>query len=905
MRIKEVCIKNFRGYGENLNDPEGFFRFKDLNNSLVLLSGYNGFGKTSFFDAIEWCITDRLNRIQNLQNIMKLDNLKKSNYLKFHNKTEKDENRVVEVSICFEDGIVIKRSSKSNSIDEADYKSEFLSDISLLSDKLLYDIDEDNLGDVFRTNFLSQENMNGILRAKDPAQRTDEFLKLLGLDSIKKISDKSQIRKLPSVINKISKKLVYINDSKKELEDIFANNGWGNFEEYKVKVKGIIKEIAHFEEKCIYLDEKIIKKESDFEYYDVKQCINEVNNCILKLNIIINKYIRYSKILDLLVEEFLINKMINLYGTIKSIMFLKENNISELTKINYIDKIIYYKKNLRVLETEFDKCDGYRDLWNKFLNKREKNKMTNRLLEEFIDKSKETFEFIKLFGKYSNNYDELNELKKTVKLNTWKKILKANQKYILNISKINDTIESEKELIKISSEINDKYVTILYDVRKYIDDKNLDYCPICFNNDFSKYNKDDSILNNTSINNKEKLINIIDITVKGSNKEIELAQKKLEGKIETLKNLQKIYQEKIVSKVLNNFKGIRNLYNSYFCKIEIKLQWIINCHSKHINTFDNKSKKIENRINAYKKIYKIVFDKDFKDISEKEIENIQTENIEVILNKMEENYNKKYGIYDLNIDILKERLNTIEKLLGNYNEEKNMSLLKKKINELNKIINIIQKITPYEFITKNKEMLEEYVKYSKKEDNLKTDLNELEKYKTYIDIINRNSIIYQRKMIEERLDNNPLIQFIYEKINPHPFFRKIKIDYSNARGGNKWINIMDDSSENIFLDHIFSSAQLNILALSIFLGLSLNQKISKLKQFFLDDPIQSMDDINILTFIDLLRAIINSKSIDSNIILSTHESNFAKLLSIKMRNNNVKIFQFIGYGEEGPKIKVQ
>ncbi|RHW53757.1 hypothetical protein DZC34_22120 [Clostridium botulinum] len=86
------------------------------------------------------------------------------------------------------------------------------------------------------------------------------------------------------------------------------------------------------------------------------------------------------------------------------------------------------------------------------------------------------------------------------------------------------------------------------------------------------------------------------------------------------------------------------------------------------------------------------------------------------------------------------------------------------------------------------------------------------------------------------------------------------------------------------------------------MGLGLTQKCSNLDQLFLDDPIQSMDDINILSYIDLMRAIIDSNVISKNIVISTHDDNFAKLLSIKMRNKEFKVYNFISYSKEGPII---
>lgn len=65
MRIAEVYIKNFRGYGEN-NTNDGMYRFDHLDDAeVVIFSGYNGFGKTGFFEAIEWCITGKISVLDN------------------------------------------------------------------------------------------------------------------------------------------------------------------------------------------------------------------------------------------------------------------------------------------------------------------------------------------------------------------------------------------------------------------------------------------------------------------------------------------------------------------------------------------------------------------------------------------------------------------------------------------------------------------------------------------------------------------------------------------------------------------------------------------------------------------------------------------------------------------------
>jgi len=61
-KIKEIIINSFRGYKD-----ETIFNFtKDnLPVDLVVLHAPNGFGKTSFFEGVEWCLSGKLSRLEN------------------------------------------------------------------------------------------------------------------------------------------------------------------------------------------------------------------------------------------------------------------------------------------------------------------------------------------------------------------------------------------------------------------------------------------------------------------------------------------------------------------------------------------------------------------------------------------------------------------------------------------------------------------------------------------------------------------------------------------------------------------------------------------------------------------------------------------------------------------------
>jgi DNA repair exonuclease SbcCD ATPase subunit len=70
--LKSVRIGNFRGYGPN------FELELPTAGCVVLLSGANGLGKTSFFEAVEWGLTSNIARLQRFGKPSKLELMRKS-----------------------------------------------------------------------------------------------------------------------------------------------------------------------------------------------------------------------------------------------------------------------------------------------------------------------------------------------------------------------------------------------------------------------------------------------------------------------------------------------------------------------------------------------------------------------------------------------------------------------------------------------------------------------------------------------------------------------------------------------------------------------------------------------------------------------------------------------------------
>lgn len=146
-----------------------------------------------------------------------------------------------------------------------------------------------------------------------------------------------------------------------------------------------------------------------------------------------------------------------------------------------------------------------------------------------------------------------------------------------------------------------------------------------------------------------------------------------------------------------------------------------------------------------------------------------------------------------------------------------------------------------------------------------------------------------------------LINSIYSKIDPHPLFKKIEFIFDTSIVEKPGLNfvITDERGDRISPNLYFSAAQINILSLSVFLANALHARGSndeKLDVILMDDPIQAMDSINILSTIDLLRNLMIK--FNKQIIVSTHDENFFELLKRKIPTEifNSKFLSLESYG---------
>lgn len=196
-------------------------------------------------------------------------------------------------------------------------------------------------------------------------------------------------------------------------------------------------------------------------------------------------------------------------------------------------------------------------------------------------------------------------------------------------------------------------------------------------------------------------------------------------------------------------------------------------------------------------------------------------------------------------------------------------------------------------INNYKDNVQPFLKYT----DAKYKISVLLKKRVFLSEKVASKLIEEKERLEKRIKNHidsffyqELINTLYQKIDPHPEYKEIsfKCEFPTNTSDKPKLNVfVEDNNKNLQIPSLyFSAAQQNILCLSIFLAKALHATDNNgdpINCIFIDDPIQSMDSINVLSTIDLFRSII--VNLDKQIILSTHDNNFQNLLMKKIPQN--------------------
>jgi DNA repair exonuclease SbcCD ATPase subunit len=151
----------------------------------------------------------------------------------------------------------------------------------------------------------------------------------------------------------------------------------------------------------------------------------------------------------------------------------------------------------------------------------------------------------------------------------------------------------------------------------------------------------------------------------------------------------------------------------------------------------------------------------------------------------------------------------------------------------------------------------------------------------------------------------PLVQRIYAGVDPHPSFRAVRFLTQTRRGrGHLWTSVEDAVMELSERQPsvVLSSSQLNVLAVVTFLALNLGVRTLPLQLAAFDDPLQSLDNVNLLGLADLLRRVRGSRQV----MLSTHDEQLVGLLERKLRpvavGQRTSVIHMDGWSRGGPEV---
>jgi DNA repair exonuclease SbcCD ATPase subunit len=155
----------------------------------------------------------------------------------------------------------------------------------------------------------------------------------------------------------------------------------------------------------------------------------------------------------------------------------------------------------------------------------------------------------------------------------------------------------------------------------------------------------------------------------------------------------------------------------------------------------------------------------------------------------------------------------------------------------------------------------------------------------------------------ERLE--PTFAEVFDRLAPHPTFTRLRANQDIFYGKNQVVPEVYDPEQRIAANPlaIYSEGQLNVVALSYFLGLALNARDGALPFIVLDDPLQAMDVVGVLGFADLCRRVREQRQL----VVTTHDRRFADVLARKLapREGGVTtlIHEFDGWTREGPVLQ--
>ncbi|MBY0202731.1 AAA family ATPase [Paenibacillus cucumis Kampfer et al. 2016] len=503
---------------------------------------------------------------------------------------------------------------------------------------------------------------------------------------------------------------------------------------------------------------------------------------------------------------------------------LKEEYLSEL------DQLLLFVENLADFKIEKKNIEI-----EKLSNQTEKLKAII-LLGNFHDKFKDLEKKHNEQKELQKNLDILRNREILVKdlnlviINTRMETDSYNE-LLSKIKRLKTMQNSTNNMSKIIEQLNNSRLNLQAIFQKLIDENPSDSisCPLC------GHEKEDMAQLLTDIELKTTALTLeLDETSKQVKKELNIIYdnslnkviQEIQFELENSKSIETDFMEQLKSyiNVINDF----NKAKEWFVINDIDLKRHINSEEHAIQNLDERANKLSEEIKSKR-----------KNVSE-----LCKDNMQLFSRLYIDRFNKKHSIIqNISIESINKKKNYIEyQYYLQMNEvHRNLKKMKDKFRDINKLCQSTTRI---------------------------------------LEVYNKNINIYRRKMIMEV--EIPFYIYCGKIIQTHQrgigvFIKEESNSNEDIGAQLKSINFVPPGKTDHDIVHSFSSGQLSSTVIAFTLALNKVYSNQKITTLLIDDPVQTMDEMNMVSLVDLLRNDFN----DRQIILSTHEEKVSLYLRYK------------------------
>ncbi|WP_342410199.1 SMC family ATPase [Paenibacillus sp. FSL R10-2778] len=918
MKIRSLKICGFRGFSD-----ETIFHFNDAK--VILLYGPNGHGKTSVFDAIEWGLSGEIHRFDQAT-----DERKRTRFIRnMHANPLKE--TYVEIDLIASNGLIfkVKRTCTARPQDMTDYgKHELELHLPVpINDRLKFmDADAESLlktllvkqawtekVEVSRglhlTHILGQEKLNEFLRGMKDGDRYDSLSLLFGTEHFLKYKElyNELIKEINNRVHQIEGQITEGARKKAELKVFIDELSKKVFDPNQKLLSVALSEYKDnfsvpenlFEREDWNALIPLIEKETE----TLKQRRYDLENKERRIQDLEDIKSKWLTVLDEL------NMEVGRLGKLKNHRndYNMLNLVSSLTNRNnqYEESLVFIKdKNIEIDSTK---------------QAIEAIKGSVHISDNFIKVVTESLENLR-----NNKYDLIKDVQITHENFIWESkisellnIISVNQSSIVDVSGIHASTSSSMKLLEESvlalHGIDKKYKNFLSSLSDYLSvEEEINSCPACGTEGVNKPQLQLRIqFEQAQIHNELPLLEqqIKEMKDKFEKEKTKLNELSLEIEKSYLdiKTILKSAEEECQNKkdhMLKMEKEIQNLS----AQIELRNKFIHEYNEGLLRlglneTIENKMGELLQLEQQFAANLMVLTAEEKADLPRKIkiAEDIILENqtfVESFISKLllagAPSEAKQWSVEEIKV--------FIQDALKNVQSEKEMVVHLESV--IIKSITAIENAKEELLLKTRQEEMRVQQSHLEHLDQLKKTANEdQEAIKDLINNVKPAVDQLNEKMISELLDT---IQRIFSRINSHPVYNHIDFNKEYRHKSYRLLILVLTGLENqtqANATYIFSSAQINSIALSFFMAMGLHQQWSSLQLMGMDDPIQSMDEVNVLSLIDLIRLFM--EKYDKQFIISTHDYSFYQMMLKKFRNQDIAVIEYEGYSEKGPLIKQQ